>query len=425
MHAPVRPLMPALALTACLVAGCSPAVDDPKGGSAAPPAASAPAPTAEPGLVAHDPPSWFDARGKVPLPEEATAGRTNLAGQVRGGGAGLPLLLHEARAFLAVPSGVQVVDLVTGRTVGEVSAWGDPLRSDEGSTRPPVLAGTEVLTPALMATPASGTHAAGAVLELVAVGTAAPYRASWHTTVELPEWAPRSTKLTVAAVGAQDGVAVVTVAGDDAAVSYGIDTATHALRWTHPGLTAVAVGTGTVTGLLDGEPLTPVPVGVDLATGSEKWRGEKTYAPIMEEAGPATIRIAGQRPDGSKADRLVDMPTGQPRADMPPGLGSTSCAHDQAQTLVCADAFTATGVDAATGRLLWNLRDGVGDRKPPRVTAVWHGRVYGRGAGGPVALDARTGADMPTQPEAAPLLVSAYVGIVLDDGRLSSYPAGG
>ncbi|WP_369780653.1 hypothetical protein [Streptomyces sp. R33] len=213
--------------------------------------------------------------------------------------------------------------------------------------------------------------------------------------------------------------------GSDSAVSYGVDTASHALRWTHPGLKAVAVGTGMVTGLLDGEPLTPFPVGVDLATGSEKWRGEKVYAADMEGAGPATVRISGRRPDGSGADRLLDVSTGQLRADMPPGLGSMECTYDQAQTLVCAHSFGVAAVDPVSGQLLWALKDGEGDRKPPRVTAVWHGRVYGRGVGGPVALDARTGADMPTRPEAAPLLVNAYAGLILDDNRLSSYPAGG
>ncbi|MFD9453485.1 hypothetical protein ACFWBC_10390 [Streptomyces sp. NPDC059985] len=425
MRVPVRPLALVLSLTAGLVAGCGPAADDAKPTGSVPPAASSPAP-AEPKLVAHDPPAWFDARGKVPLPEAATKGRTNLAGQVRGGGTDLPVLLHDARAFVASPTGVQVVDLATGRTVGEEAARGDVLRSDaEGYTLPPILAGAEVLTPFLMRTPASGTYAAGAVVEVVAVATTAPHKAAWRTTVKLPEWALQSNKVTVAAVGAQDGTAVVTVVGDDNAVSYGIDTASHALRWTQPGLKAVAVGTKMVTGLLDGEPLTPFPVGVDLATGTEKWRGEKTYAAVMEGAGPATVRMSGQRPDGSKADRLLDVTGGQVRAEMPPGLNSMTCTFDQAQTLVCAHAFAVAAVDPTSGQLLWSLKDGEGDRKPPRVTAIWHGRVYGRGVGGPVALDARTGADMPTRPEAAPLLVNAYVGLVLEDNRLSSYPAGG
>ncbi|WP_422519967.1 hypothetical protein [Streptomyces sp. 5.8] len=330
---------------------------------------------------------------------------------------------------MASPTGVQVVELATGRTYGEESARSEVLRSDsEGYTLPPVLAGTEVLTPFLMATPASGTYAAGAVLEVMAVSTAAPYKAAWRTTIKLPEWALTSTRIKVAAIGAQDGTAVITVVGGDTAVSYGIDTASHSLRWTHPGLEAVAVGSGMVAGLLDGEPLTPFPVGVDLATGTEKWRGEKVYAANMSGAGPATVRIAGRRPDGSRADRLLDVISGKLRADMPAGMDSVSCTNDQARTLgtlVCAGAFAVAAVDPATGQVLWALKDGEG-RKSPTVTAVWHGRVYGRGVGGPVALDARTGADMPTRPEAAPLLVNDYVGLVLDENlRLSSYPAGG
>ncbi|MCY0930976.1 hypothetical protein OTB20_33255 [Streptomyces sp. H27-H1] len=385
------------------------------------------APPAEPKLVAHDPPSWFDARGKVLLPEVATEGRTNLAGQVRGGGADLPVLLHDAFAFVASPTGVQVVDLATGRTVGEESARGEALRGGtEGFTLPPVLAGAEALTPFLMTTPASGTYAAGAVVEVVAVGTAAPYKAAWRTAVKLPEWALKSTKIRVAAVGALDGTAVVTVVGDDTSVTYGIDTTSHSLRWTAPGVEAVAVGTGMVTGLLDGEPLTPIPVGVDLATGSEKWRGVATYAADMESAGPVTVRVAGQLPDGSRVDQLLDVTSGRLRAAMPPGLESTTCTYDQIRTLVCASSSAVAAVDPATGQFLWSLKTGEGDRKAPKVTAVWHGRVYGQGVGGPVALDARSGADMPTKPEAAPLLVNAYVGLVLNkDLRLSSYPAGG
>ncbi|MFZ3476014.1 hypothetical protein ACODT4_44290 [Streptomyces sp. 2.9] len=375
----------------------------------------------------HDPPNWFDARGKVLLPEVATKGRTNLAGKVRGGGSDLPVLLHDAQAFVASPTGVQVVDLATGRTVAEESARGEALRlGTEGYTLPPVLAGAEVLTPFLMTTPASGTYAAGAVVEVIAVGTAAPYKAAWRAAVKLPEWALKSNKIKVAAVGALDGTAVVTVEGDENAVSYGIDTTSHSLRWTAPGVKAVAVGTGMVAGLLDAAPLTPIPVGLDLSTGAEKWRGVATYAADMEAAGPLTVRVAGQLPDGSKADQLLDMTSGRLRAAMPPGLESTTCTYDQIRTLVCASSSAVAAVDPATGQSLWALKAGEGDRQAPKVTAVWHGRVYGQGVGGPVALDARTGADMPTKPEAAPLLVNSYVGLVLnEDLRLASYPAGG
>ncbi|MFJ9944181.1 PQQ-binding-like beta-propeller repeat protein [Streptomyces erythrochromogenes] len=185
--------------------------------------------------------------------------------------------------------------------------------------------------------------------------------------------------------------------GDDTAVSYGIDTASHGLRWTQPGLEAVHTGSGTAAGLFHTDPLTYVPVGVDLATGTEKWRGEKTYAMIMDAAGPGTVRVAGPQV-GEKGDQLLDVTSGTVRATMPPRLRAASCTHDGAATLVCAPGFTVAAVDAASGALLWSLKPDEAGRTPPTVTAVWHGRVYGRAVGGPV---------------------------VLDDNRLYGYPAGG
>lgn len=311
------------------------------------------------------PPQWFDARGRVPLPEAATEGRTNLAGQVRGGGEDLPLLLHGARAFVVSPSGVQVVDLADGRTVGEEAARGEVLRQDtDGFILPPVLAGSEVLVPFLLTMPASGTHTAGAMVEVVAVSTAPPYKAAWRTTVKLPEWALQtSAKVQVAAVGAENGTAVVTVKAGDDAVSYGIDAASHALRWTQPGLEAVQVATGMAVGLLHVEPLTSVPLGVDLATGTEKWRGEKTYNPIMNGAGPGTVRLAGTQ-TGGKGDQLLDVSSGKARAAMPPGMSAMSCTYDRSQTLVCTHGFAVVAIDTATGALLWALKDGDQGRTP-------------------------------------------------------------
>ncbi|ARP72327.1 hypothetical protein LK07_24045 [Streptomyces pluripotens] len=55
--------------------------------------------------------------------------------------------------------------------------------------------------------------------------------------------------------------------------------------------------------------------------------------------------------------------------------------------------------------------------------AAWHGRVYGRTDHGPVALDARTGKDLPN-PGVAPFLVNESTGLVLDKGgsNLIAYP---
>ncbi|MFD3717006.1 PQQ-binding-like beta-propeller repeat protein [Streptomyces sp. NPDC058674] len=92
---------------------------------------------------------------------------------------------------------------------------------------------------------------------------------------------------------------------------------------------------------------------------------------------------------------------------------------------MCSGPFAVVAVDPASGQQLWQLRDDQDGRKAPTVTAVWHGRVYGTAAGGAVALDARTGRDMPTRPEAAPILVNEFGGLVLSEGILTSYPAGG
>lgn len=147
------------------------------------------------------------------------------------------------------------------------------------------------------------------------------------------------------------------------------------------------------------------------------WWG-RSLIRIMDGTSPSTVQIARQRPDRTKGDR-VDRTAPRRHARC-----SMTCTYDQAQTLVCDQAFTVAAVDPATGQLLWVLKNGEGDRKVSKVSALWHGS-YARGVGGPVALDTRASADMRTKPETAPLLVGAYAGLVLDDNRLWSYPAGG
>ncbi|MEU8433821.1 hypothetical protein AB0F18_13010 [Streptomyces sp. NPDC029216] len=69
--------------------------------------------------------------------------------------------------------------------------------------------------------------------------------------------------------------------------------------------------------------------------------------------------------------------------------------------------------DGTSGVPLWQLPDPAADRIAPEVTALWHGRVYGKTRSGTVALDARTGADLPTRPGTAPDLVNGYTAIAL------------
>ncbi|MER6256296.1 hypothetical protein ABT224_33595 [Streptomyces sp. NPDC001584] len=425
-----KPLALALSLTACVATACSSGADDPRPRSTAATAAvSSPSVPPEPQLMPHDPPAWFDARKEVALPSAATKGRLNLAGQIRGGGTTLPLALAGSRAFIASPDRLQAFNLATGQAEGEIAPQGVALRPDsDGDVLPPLVVGEVVLTPFLLTEPASGTRAADATLELLASPAAGRPEVSWRTLVKLPDWVPQASGgVTVSAVGAGDGTAVVTVtgrSGSGSAISYGIDMATHALRWTQQDVAVREVGAGAAAGLLHVGDLNSIPVSVDLATGAERWRGEKVFQASMDGAGPGAVRIRGHRPDGKSIDQLVAADSGRVRSDMPPGLSGTGCTHDEAKTLLCFGSFAVAAVDPADGRLLWQLKD-EGGRRAPQVTTVWHGRVYGTGPAGPVTLDALTGADMPTKPEAAPILVNAYVGLVLDDGKLSGVPTGG
>ncbi|MEU7508982.1 hypothetical protein [Streptomyces lavendulae] len=57
------------------------------------------------------------------------------------------------------------------------------------------------------------------------------------------------------------------------------------------------------------------------------------------------------------------------------------------------------------------------------MTAVWHGRIYGSTDSGPLALDARTGDDLPAAPGIAPYAVNEYVGLALKGTDAMAYPA--
>ncbi|MFH8738876.1 hypothetical protein [Streptomyces sp. NPDC017964] len=81
-------------------------------------------------------------------------------------------------------------------------------------------------------------------------------------------------------------------------------------------------------------------------------------------------------------------------------------------------------MNASTGKVAWQLPGAGADRIAPDVTAAWHGRVYGKTAAGPIALDVRSGKDLPS-PGAAPMYVNESTGLVLSDDSLVAYPTSG
>ncbi|MFF9768169.1 hypothetical protein ACF1GT_16390 [Streptomyces sp. NPDC014636] len=96
--------------------------------------------------------------------------------------------------------------------------------------------------------------------------------------------------------------------------------------------------------------------------------------------------------------------------------------------LICygmgAASYVVYGLAPSTGKVAWQLPDKQADRIAPKMTTAWHGRVYGTTDNGAVALDARTGKDLPS-PRVAPLLVDESAGIVLGDSSLLAYPTSG
>ncbi|MEU3774085.1 hypothetical protein AB0F11_12915 [Streptomyces sp. NPDC032472] len=425
----LRKLLTFTALAVFGVAGCSAGAEYGSGDAKKPAAPAAGPARSLSSRIPHDPPAWFDTAGEVVLPPEATKNRMNLLGNQM---STLPVALHKTSSYVASADRMQTVDLTTGSVRAVVQAQGKPFRGDDTEASAPLVvtdSGT-VLTAFLLTQPGSGTQSASTVLE-VAAASAESGEPLWRTTVRLPDWFASSTgRVQASVIGAGRSTAVVSVQTSRSVlghevVAYGVDLTGHRLAWTQPDLKVTAVTAETAAGLLlvqDGD--YQVPVGHDLATGNEKWRGKQTFGASLEPAGASLVRARGNL-DGKKYDQLTSPHTGEVQRPLPPEAAGLSCSHDQAVTLVFSDPFRVIAVDPVSGQLLWQLHDGQDGRKAPTVKAVWHGRIYGTTANGAVTLDARTGKDMPTRPEVAPILVNEFSGVVLKGGVLSSYPAGG
>ncbi|MGC0314808.1 hypothetical protein [Kitasatospora acidiphila] len=130
---------------------------------------------------------------------------------------------------------------------------------------------------------------------------------------------------------------------------------------------------------------------------------------------------------GASSAQLLDAATGHSALDLGGGLAGSRCWYDDRSVIVCATDSATVAVNATDGHPLWSLPDDTHHRVAPKVSAAWHGQVYGTTENGPVILDARTGADRPGSPTIAPLLVDGYVGLALGDKQfeLLAYPTTG
>jgi hypothetical protein len=122
--------------------------------------------------------------------------------------------------------------------------------------------------------------------------------------------------------------------------------------------------------------------------------------------GPRFAVLQGQdSKTGDRYLRMVEAATGGTKplpanvaavADRSSTLGSDAfaCRYDGAATTVCGAVWEHwnAGFDATTGQWLWEVPGDTPGRIPIRLTAAWHGAVYGtEGGTRPVVLDARTG----------------------------------
>lgn len=343
------------------------------------------------------------------------------------------MALYKTTALVASARQMKAVDTATGQVTATVKPQGTPVDPGEFNTdpaAPPLLVTSQgtatVLTSFVVERAGTGTQASHTVVEVN--GTNADTgKVLWRLTLRPPQWDGFSSDLRTAVVGADDDSAVIRVSTEDGyhAAAYGIDLNRPRQVWSTDKVRVDAVVDGAAVGAVYSDDLGTVqrPAGFDAASGERLWLGERSNDVETSVACPKLIRVRGVAYDSEeKYDRLVDSRSSRVRQTVPADIDDAACTYDGQHTLVCHGANGASGLDATSGEVLWRLPDEQADRIAPKVTAVWHGRVYGTANKSPVALYARTGKDLPN-PGIAPLLVNESVGIAFGDSGLAVHTA--
>ncbi|MFF8730493.1 PQQ-binding-like beta-propeller repeat protein [Streptomyces sp. NPDC015171] len=389
-----------------------------------------------PSRPVHDPPATFATGHPVSLPEQAIAGRLTAGGTLN---APLPVTLYKSTAFVATTTQMQAMDTATGRITATVTPELTPVETGNGwndtnhADAPLLVTGhgtPTVIAPFVVKRTGTGTQASNTVVEVI--GTSADTgKAIWHLTLRLPEWATEDDP-EASVIGADNGIAVIRVSTfhHDHAAAYGIDLDGPRQAWGADKFQASAVTDQTVAGALleDDIGIDQRPAGFDLATGKRLWQGPLGDSASADSAGPRQLRVHGKDYENGHYDRLADPRTGRTLQTLPADLAGSTCTYDDRSMLICygmgAASYVVYGLKPSTGKVAWRLPDRQADRIAPKITTAWHGRVYGTTDNGAVALDARTGKDLPG-PRVAPLLVDESAGIVLGDSSLLAYTSSG
>lgn len=409
---------------------------------------SPPPPTGEQALPArpvYDPPAKFDTQAGVLMPWEATSGLLSVTGTWLGNSK-IPVALHNDKAYVATLDRLLAFNTATGSLSATVTPAADALsvlsRDDRNNAAPPVVtsgANPMVLAPFFVRKPAVGTQAATNFIELTATNSSSD-KVGWRLPLTLPSWTKEGSPRTVSVVGASEKVAIVTVSTGEsslfsAATTYGIDLTARRVLWTKDRFEAAAVTGDIVVGQLESTDETHESArGYDLLTGTERWRGEDRLNLDVKPAGPHLLLVQARNKNNLRVqiEQFLDPATGAVKQDLPEGFAGSRCDHDGKSTVVCSwdqgSLHQVWAFNDRSGSSLWQLPDQTANRIAPRVTAVRNGRVYGETSDGPLVLDSRTGADLPTRPGAAPFLVNGHIGLALSpapEDDLTAYPAVG
>ncbi|MFG1927936.1 PQQ-binding-like beta-propeller repeat protein [Cryptosporangium sp. NPDC048952] len=228
------------------------------------------------------------------------------------------------------------------------------------------------------------------------------------------------------------GVTLDSIVVDTSTTTYVVDAQTRRTRWKVQYFEPTVVDGTVVAGQL-GDEATETrtsTVGLRLTDGVQLWKSE---TPLQQgrsfPLGPGLMGVQGR--EFTSADAyfdFVDPVTGASRYSGDPAdlRAFESCWFDARTTVVCSGTATTpvvVGYNASDLREIWQLP--VGERRAPRVTAAWHGAVYGLLSDKPTTLDGRTGAIRGTNAGAAPELVNEYAGVSAASGSLTLFLAVG
>ena len=388
--------------------------------------ATASATSTAPAPPSFDPPTAFDAKRPLALPQPASA-NTTLGGRQN---APPPIALLGVTAVIQSASGTELVNTATYQTLPSVRPNNAVLGSKEqlaaSSTASIPVATTLDGEPIALSAfavrlPGRGTTppALGLELDVTAASGRRVAAITAHLSGSLTSLAQVPTA-TIAGVSGSE-VIIAVGGGADSTQSVAVSLTTHRVLWHRANFAPQVTAHGVAVGLISHGVDNPGHlVGVSAALGVQLWRSPLGLgAAQIALGGPRTAVVSTSSSASSASElALLNVTSGTEHVlgharEFGSGLTWT-CSFDDRSVDVCTAASPSTqtfGLDGRSGKLLWQLPDRRQNRIAPTVTDAWHGAVYGYTANGPVVLNARTGRDRRDAPGISPVLVDANTGI--------------